>query len=45
MARGSGKDKIKGKVKETMGKLTGDRRQEVEGKILQVKGKIKKKMR
>ncbi|MEU9762306.1 CsbD family protein [Streptomyces sp. NPDC047985] len=45
MAHGSGKDKIKGKAKETLGKLTGDRRKEAEGKAEQVKGEIKKKMR
>ncbi|MFE1406828.1 CsbD family protein [Streptomyces sp. NPDC058770] len=44
MAHGSGKDKIKGKAKETLGKLTGDRRKEAEGKAEQAKGKIKKKM-
>ncbi|MER6503873.1 CsbD family protein [Streptomyces sp. NPDC001455] len=44
MAHGSGKDKIKGKAKETLGKLTGDRRKEAEGKVEQAKGEIKKKM-
>ncbi|MFF2009679.1 CsbD family protein [Streptomyces sp. NPDC058195] len=44
MTHGSGKDKIKGKAKETMGKLTGDRRQQAEGKMQQAKGEIKKKM-
>ncbi|MFD7071173.1 CsbD family protein [Streptomyces sp. NPDC059913] len=44
MAHGSGKDKIKGKAKETLGKLTGDRRKEAEGKAEQAKGAIKKKM-
>ncbi|MER6500602.1 CsbD family protein [Streptomyces sp. NPDC001455] len=44
MAHGSGKDKIKGKAKETLGKLTGDRRKEAEGKAEQAKGEIKKKM-
>ncbi|MER5743308.1 CsbD family protein [Streptomyces sp. NPDC002225] len=44
MAHGSGKDKIKGKAKETLGKLTGDRRKEAEGEAEQAKGAIKKKM-
>lgn len=42
MAHGSGKDKIKGKAKEAMGKMTGDRRKEAEGKLDQAKGEIKK---
>ncbi|MFF5900109.1 CsbD family protein [Streptomyces argenteolus] len=33
------KDKIKGKAKETAGKLTGDRRKEAEGKADQAKAK------
>ncbi|GGV86314.1 hypothetical protein GCM10015535_34270 [Streptomyces gelaticus] len=44
MVHGSGKDKIKGKAQEAMGKLTGDRRKEAEGKIQQAKGEMKKKM-
>ncbi|MFF3176352.1 CsbD family protein [Streptomyces sp. NPDC057900] len=35
------KDKITGKAKEAMGKLTGDRRKETEGKTDQAKGKAK----
>ena len=34
-------DKIKGNVKEAVGKVTGDRRTEAEGKSDQVKGDIK----
>ncbi|MEN8654311.1 CsbD family protein [Streptomyces sp. 21So2-11] len=37
----SAKDKFKGKGKEAMGKMTGDRRQEAEGKTDQAKGKAK----
>ncbi|MER5745006.1 CsbD family protein [Streptomyces sp. NPDC059913] len=44
MTQGSGKDKIQGKAKEAMGKLTGDRRQKAEGKMQQAKGEVKKKM-
>ncbi|MDK0523677.1 CsbD family protein [Streptomyces sp. ML-6] len=44
MTHGSGKDKIKGKAKEAMGKLTGNRRKEAEGRIEQAKGEAKKKM-
>ncbi|MGW1409889.1 CsbD family protein [Streptomyces sp. NPDC002403] len=35
------KDKIKGKAKEAMGKMTGDRRKEAEGKMDQAKGQAK----
>jgi uncharacterized protein YjbJ (UPF0337 family) len=35
------KDKIKGKAKEAMGKMTGDRRKEAEGKTDQAKGRAK----
>ncbi|MCX4735207.1 CsbD family protein [Streptomyces sp. NBC_01363] len=35
------KDKIKGKAKEAMGKMTGDRRKEAEGKMDQAKGRAK----
>ncbi len=34
-------DKAKGKAKEAVGKVTGDRRTEAEGKTDQVKGDIK----
>ncbi|MFJ8967237.1 CsbD family protein [Streptomyces anulatus] len=34
-------DKLKGKGKEAVGKLTGDRRKESEGKADQVKGRAK----
>ena len=34
-------DKIKGSVKETVGKATGDKKTEVEGKVDQAKGDIK----
>ncbi|MGW2181932.1 CsbD family protein [Streptomyces sp. NPDC001732] len=44
MTHGSGKDKIKGKAKEALGKLTGNRRKEAEGRIEQAKGEAKKKM-
>ena len=36
-----GLDRVKGKVKETVGVATGDRELEGEGKVDQVKGKIK----
>jgi uncharacterized protein YjbJ (UPF0337 family) len=38
--RGIG-DKIKGTVKETVGKVTGDRRTETEGKTDRAKGEVK----
>lgn len=38
------KDKITGKAKEAMGKMTGDRRKEAEGKADQAKGKTKDAM-
>jgi uncharacterized protein YjbJ (UPF0337 family) len=38
------KDKIKGKAKEAMGKMTGDRRKEAEGKTDQAKGRAKSAM-
>ncbi|MET8331285.1 CsbD family protein [Streptomyces sp. NPDC005181] len=41
MAHGSGKDKIKGKAKEAIGKLTGDRGKVAEGKADQLKGRAK----
>jgi uncharacterized protein YjbJ (UPF0337 family) len=34
-------DKVKGTVKEAVGKVTGDKRTETEGKVDQVKGHIK----
>jgi uncharacterized protein YjbJ (UPF0337 family) len=34
-------DKVKGSVKETVGKVTGDRRTEAEGKADKAKGKAK----
>ncbi|MGD9508799.1 MAG: CsbD family protein [Geminicoccaceae bacterium] len=34
-------DKVKGTVKEAVGKVTGDRRTEAEGKTDQVKGDVK----
>lgn len=44
MPEGSGKDKLTGKAKETMGKLTGNRHKEAEGKMEQAKGEAKKKL-
>ncbi|ROQ69995.1 CsbD-like protein [Streptomyces sp. 840.1] len=44
MTDGSQKDKITGKAKEAMGKMTGDRRKEAEGKADQAKGKTKDAM-
>ncbi|GGT74827.1 CsbD family protein [Streptomyces atratus] len=41
MAHGSGKDKLAGKAKEAMGKMTGNRRKEAEGKADQAKGRAK----
>ncbi|MFE2093721.1 CsbD family protein [Streptomyces sp. NPDC059460] len=41
MTGGSGKDKIKGKAKEAMGKMTGDRAKVAEGKADQAKGRAK----
>ncbi|MFF5337306.1 CsbD family protein [Streptomyces sp. NPDC013181] len=38
------KDKVTGKAKEAMGKMTGDRRKEAEGKADQAKGKTKDAM-
>ena len=40
MASGTA-DKAKGAVKEAVGKVTGDKRTEAEGKTDQVKGKVK----
>lgn len=40
----SAKDKITGKAKEAMGKMTGDRRKEAEGKTDQGKGQAKDAM-
>lgn len=34
-------DKVKGTIKETVGKATGDRRTEAEGKLDKAKGEIK----
>jgi uncharacterized protein YjbJ (UPF0337 family) len=34
-------DKIKGTVKETVGKATGDKRTEAEGKVDKAKGEVK----
>ncbi|MFD3652010.1 CsbD family protein [Streptomyces sp. NPDC058620] len=45
MAEGSGKDKLVGKAKEAMGKMTGNRRKETEGKMEQTEGKAKRKLR
>ncbi|QNE78844.1 CsbD family protein [Streptomyces finlayi] len=45
MPEGSGKDKLTGKAKEAMGKMTGSRRKEAEGKMEQAKGEAKKKLR
>jgi uncharacterized protein YjbJ (UPF0337 family) len=44
MAHGSGKDKLTGKAKEAMGKITGNRRRQAEGKLEQARGEAKKKM-
>ncbi|GAA3482437.1 MULTISPECIES: CsbD family protein [Streptomyces] len=41
MTSGSAKDKAKGKAKEAMGKMTGDRSKKVEGKTDQAKGQVK----
>lgn len=41
MSGDSAMDKLKGKGKEAVGKLTGDRRKESEGKADQVKGRAK----
>lgn len=38
------KDEIKGKIKEGIGNLTGDRDLEAEGKTDQVKGAVRKKV-
>ncbi|MFE7614853.1 CsbD family protein [Streptomyces sp. NPDC057496] len=38
------KDKIKGKAKEAMGKMTGDQRKQAEGKMDQAKGQAKSAM-
>ncbi|MDQ8704008.1 CsbD family protein [Streptomyces sp. LHD-70] len=42
MADKGGMDKAKGKAKEVAGKVTGDRKQEVEGKGEQARGEAKK---
>jgi len=42
MARKGGTDKVKGKAKEVTGKVTGNREQEVEGKVDQMRGDAKK---
>ncbi|WP_299533736.1 CsbD family protein [uncultured Streptomyces sp.] len=44
MTDGSGKDKVKGKAKEAMGKMMGDRSKVAEGKAEQAKGKAKDAM-
>lgn len=41
MTDDSAKDKMAGKAKEAMGKMTGNRRMEAEGKTDQAKGKAK----
>ncbi|MET7646907.1 CsbD family protein [Streptomyces sp. NPDC005426] len=41
MTDDSAKDKVAGKAKEAMGKMTGNRRMESEGKTDQAKGKAK----
>ncbi|MDI3419137.1 CsbD family protein [Streptomyces luteolus] len=42
MADKGGMDKAKGKAKEVAGKVTGDRKQEFEGKADQARGEAKK---
>ncbi|MFM9373376.1 CsbD family protein [Streptomyces sp. Da 82-17] len=42
MADKGGMDKAKGKAKEMTGKVTGDRRQQAEGKMDQARGEAKK---
>ncbi|NBE53437.1 CsbD family protein [Streptomyces boluensis] len=42
MADKGGMDKAKGKAKEVAGKVTGDRKQEFEGKADQARGDVKK---
>lgn len=37
------KDKIGGKIKEAAGKITGDKKLEVKGKLQSVKGEVKDK--
>ncbi|MEV0846661.1 CsbD family protein [Streptomyces sp. NPDC049954] len=41
MSDESSVDKLKGKAKEAVGKVTGDRRKETEGKTDQAKGRAK----
>jgi uncharacterized protein YjbJ (UPF0337 family) len=41
MAESGTGDKVKGAIKEGVGKVTGDRRTEAEGKTDQVKGDVK----
>ncbi|MFF1836451.1 CsbD family protein [Streptomyces sp. NPDC058231] len=41
MTQGSGKDKLKGKAKEAIGKMTGDQGKIAEGKADQAKGRAK----
>ncbi|MFI2370802.1 CsbD family protein [Streptomyces sp. NPDC018833] len=43
-AKGSGADKLKGKAKEALGKVTGDESLKAEGRTDQAKGKAKKAM-
>ncbi|MER5917219.1 CsbD family protein [Streptomyces sp. NPDC001982] len=42
MADKGRQDKMKGKAKETTGKVTGDREMEIEGKLQQARGEAKK---
>ncbi|MDI3406929.1 CsbD family protein [Streptomyces cavernicola] len=42
MADKGGMDKAKGKAKEMTGKVTGDRKQQAEGKMQQARGEAKK---
>lgn len=42
MAGKGGMDKAKGKAKEMTGKVTGDREQEIEGKLDQARGEAKR---
>ncbi len=37
-------DQVIGKIKETAGKLTGDRRTEIDGQVQQIKGKAEEKI-
>ncbi|MGA5194230.1 CsbD family protein [Streptomyces exfoliatus] len=44
MAKKSGVEKAKGKIKETVGKATGNKRMEAEGKTEEMKGKAREAM-